>query len=46
MLEISPNDTRKYLGIIMENGLKVVLIHDETVDMAAAAMNVQVGHQV
>jgi secreted Zn-dependent insulinase-like peptidase len=42
-IEKSPNDSRDYRQLVLENGLKVTLIHDSETDMAAAAMDVAVG---
>ncbi|RWS06152.1 insulin-degrading enzyme-like protein, partial [Dinothrombium tinctorium] len=39
----SPNDNRAYKGLILTNGLKVLLISDPTTDKAAAALDVHVG---
>lgn len=39
----SPNDSRDYRYIILENGLQAVLIHDAVADKAAAAMDVNIG---
>lgn len=39
----SPNDTREYRTFVLDNGMRVLLIHDEDTDMAAAAVDVHVG---
>ncbi len=39
----SPEDQRKYRGLLFENGLKILLISDPTTDQSAAAMDVNVG---
>ena len=39
----SPNDNRDYRTFEMDNGMKVLLIHDEDTDMAAAALDVHIG---
>jgi insulysin len=40
----SPQDKRDYRLIKLENGLQVVLVHDDETDKAAASMNVCVGN--
>ncbi len=40
----SPNDFKKYQSLTLENGLKVLLIHNEESDKSAAALAVNVGH--
>lgn len=40
---VSPNDTRHYRTLTLDNGLEVLLISDPDADKAAAAMNVAVG---
>ncbi len=42
-IEKSPNDTREYRQLQLDNGLKVTLIHDPDTDVAAASMDVAVG---
>lgn len=42
-VEKSPNDNRDYRTLVLENGLKVTLIHDKESDSAAASMDVAVG---
>lgn len=42
-IEKSPNDDRSYRAIVLENGLKVTLVHDADTDTAAASMDVAVG---
>lgn len=39
----SPEDKREYRGLLLDNGLKIILISDPTTDESAAAMNVNVG---
>jgi len=39
----SPNDTRQYRALILENQLKVLLISDPETDKAAASMDVNAG---
>lgn len=39
----SPNDNRDYRTLVLENGLKVLLVSDPEADKAAASMNVSVG---
>ena len=39
----SPNDTRHYRALVLENELEVMLISDPTSDKAAASMDVYVG---
>lgn len=39
----SPNDSREYRSITLDNGLEVLLISDPDADKAAAAMDVSVG---
>lgn len=40
---IPSNDERKYRGLILENGMKIMLISDEKTEKAAAALDVHVG---
>ncbi|XP_039264342.2 insulin-degrading enzyme-like [Styela clava] len=40
----SENDDRKYKGLILSNGLKILLISDPNTDKAAAALDVNVGY--
>ena len=40
-VEKSPNDERTYRAITLDNGLKIVVVHDATSDTAAAAVNVR-----
>lgn len=40
---VSPNDTRDYRALTLDNGLEVLLVSDPQADKAAAAMNVDVG---
>jgi len=44
MLKQSPNDIKQYQAIILENGLRVLLIHNEETTKSAAALAVNVGH--
>ena len=39
----STNDKRFYRGIILENGLKCLLINDPTTDRSAASLTVSTG---
>jgi secreted Zn-dependent insulinase-like peptidase len=39
----SPRDTREYRSLVLDNGLKVLLISDPTTEMAAASLDVGVG---
>ncbi|MHB0776888.1 insulinase family protein [Halomonas sp. WWR20] len=39
----SPNDSRDYRALTLDNGLEVLLVSDPDADKAAAAMNVAVG---
>ncbi|GAM19503.1 hypothetical protein SAMD00019534_026780, partial [Acytostelium subglobosum LB1] len=43
IIEKSPNDKNEYRHLVLENGMKVVLILDPKAELAAAAMVVQVG---
>ncbi|EJD07221.1 insulin-degrading enzyme [Fomitiporia mediterranea MF3/22] len=43
-IEKSPLDDREYRVIRLENGLEVVLVHDEKTDKAAASLKVHIGH--
>ena len=36
-------DTREYRGVLLNNGLRVMLISDNTTDKSAAALDVNVG---
>ncbi|XP_012283502.1 insulin-degrading enzyme isoform X2 [Orussus abietinus] len=40
----SPNDTRTYRGLILNNKMKVLLISDSKTDKSAAALNVNIGY--
>lgn len=40
----SEQDTREYRGLVLDNGLKCVLISDPDTDKSAAAMSVEVGY--
>lgn len=40
----SIGDQREYRGLLLENGLKVLLISDITTDKAAACASLSVGH--
>ena len=42
-VEISPNESRSYRGLILPNQLKVVLVSDPEADKAGAALDVNVG---
>jgi len=39
----SPNDTRSYAALTLDNGLRVILVSDPETDKAAASLNVNVG---
>ena len=39
----SGGDERKYRGLVLENGMKIVLVSDPTTDKAAAALDVNIG---
>lgn len=43
-MHISPNDKKHYRSITLNNGLKVLLVHDSSAQKAAAALAVNVGH--
>jgi insulysin len=43
-LKQSPNDSKQYQAITLENGLRVLLIHNEETEKSAAALAVNVGH--
>mmetsp|Transcript_6485 Transcript_6485/g.11584 ORF Transcript_6485/g.11584 Transcript_6485/m.11584 type:complete len:998 (-) Transcript_6485:512-3505(-) len=43
-IEVSPLDQRKYSAIELQNGLKVLVVSDPQSDVAAASMDVAVGH--
>ncbi|KAF9981131.1 Insulinase (Peptidase M16) [Mortierella antarctica] len=43
-IESSQNDERSYRLIRLKNDLEVLLIHDDTADKSAAALDVHVGH--
>jgi secreted Zn-dependent insulinase-like peptidase len=40
----SPNDLKKYQSLTLDNGLRVLLVHNEETDKCAAALAVNVGH--
>src|SRR5690606_4911268 len=39
----SPNDRREYRAVVLDNGLKVLLVSDPQTDKAAASLDVDVG---
>ncbi len=39
----SPNDTRNYRALVLENGMKVLLVNDPEADKAAASVDVNAG---
>lgn len=43
-MHVSPNDTNQYRYLTLNNGLKVLLIHDQHAQKSAAALAVNVGH--
>jgi len=43
-LKQSPNDLKKYRSFTLDNGLRVLLVHNEETDKSAAALAVNVGH--
>jgi len=43
-LKQSPNDLKKYQSFTLDNGLRVLLVHNEETDKSAAALAVNVGH--
>lgn len=43
-MHISPNDTNQYRYLSLANGVRVLLIHDQSAQKAAAALAVNVGH--
>ena len=45
-VEKSPEDKRLYRGLVLQNGLRALLVSDPTTDRAAAALDVRIGmHQ-
>lgn len=40
----SPNDFKKYRSLTLDNGLRVLLVHNKETDKCAAALAVNVGH--
>ena len=43
-MKISPNDTKQYKSITLNNGLRVLLVHNNDSHKSAAALAVNVGH--
>lgn len=43
MINISKNDTRKYDTFCLENGIKVIICQDETSNISASSLNVNIG---
>ncbi|WP_114765259.1 insulinase family protein [Vibrio rhodolitus] len=43
-MHVSPNDTNQYQYLTLENGLRVLLIQDDSAQKSAAALAVNVGH--
>ncbi|HSH47656.1 MAG TPA: insulinase family protein [Halomonas sp.] len=41
--KVSPNDTRDYRALTLDNGLRVLLVSDPDADKAAVSLNVEVG---
>jgi len=39
----SPEDARLYRGLELKNGMKVLLISDQTTDKSAASLDVHIG---
>lgn len=39
----SQQDNREYRGLVLQNGMKVLLISDVTTDFSAAALSVEIG---
>ena len=39
----SPEDTRLYRGLLLKNGMNILLISDVTTDKSAAALDVHIG---
>ncbi|MDG1750107.1 MAG: insulinase family protein [Thalassotalea sp.] len=44
MLKQSPNDLKQYFPFTLENGLKVLVVHNKETQKSAAALAVNVGH--
>ena len=44
LLKQSPNDLKQYQSLTLNNGLRVLLIHNEDSDKSAAALAVNAGH--
>ena len=44
MLKQSPNDLKQYQAITLNNGLRILLIHNDETAKSAAALAVNVGH--
>ena len=42
-IQVSPNDSREYAALKLDNGITVMLVSDPTVDKSAAALSVGVG---
>ena len=40
----SGGDKRTYRGLVLGNGMKILLVSDPTTDKAAAALDVNIGH--
>jgi len=43
-LKQSPNDFKKYQSLTLDNGLRILLVHNEETDKCAAALAVNAGH--
>ena len=43
-MHLSPNDEHQYRYVTLDNGLRVLLVHDQNAQKAAAALAVNVGH--
>jgi secreted Zn-dependent insulinase-like peptidase len=41
----APNDPRPHVAYVLDNGMKVILVSDKSIDSAAAALTVQAGRQ-
>ena len=40
----SEGDKRDYKGLVLDNGMKIILVSDPSTDKAAAALDVNIGH--
>ncbi|WP_087020356.1 insulinase family protein [Thaumasiovibrio subtropicus] len=43
-MHVSPNDSKQYQHLVLDNQLRVLLVHDSDATRSAAALSVEIGH--